>query len=389
MKHLTEIQALYKAHFRAPLEGRYIRLEHLFLLLEELQSDCKINIEGYSEFGKPIHSITIGKGAIQIFAWSQMHGNESTTTKAVFDFLYFLTQKTHFQDIIEVFLSTYTFTVIPMLNPDGSELYTRANGRGVDLNRDAKLLDQSESKLLRSLFDSLKPQLCLNLHGQRTIYGTSSNKSATVSFLAPAADEVKTITPARKQAMKSIAEINVMLQELIPGMVGRYDDTFNDNCVGDTFQMHGVPTILFEAGHYPLDYQREFTRELIFYSFLRLFGMIGEPSSAITFNDYFKIPDNEENFRDILVKNFVLEGEAEEITNCTLQFTEKLKDGAIQFVPIVSEIGAEATEFNAHKVIDCEGASILINSHENVFVGEEIVTIVGDKGVNVVFFSHI
>ena len=117
--------------------------------------------------------------------------------------------------------------------------------------------------------------------------------------------------------------------------------------------------------------------------------MIGEPSSAITYNDYFKIPDNEENFRDILVKNFVLKGEAEKITNCTLQFTEKLKDGAIQFVPIVSEIGAEATVFNAHKVIDCEGASILINSHENVFVGEEIVTIVGDKGVNVVFFSHI
>ncbi|WP_246054204.1 hypothetical protein [Antarcticibacterium flavum] len=37
--------------------------------------------------GEPIHRITVGNGKIKIFAWSQMHGNESTTTKAVFDIL--------------------------------------------------------------------------------------------------------------------------------------------------------------------------------------------------------------------------------------------------------------------------------------------------------------
>ena len=55
--------------------------------------------------------------------------------------------------------------------------------------------------------------------------------------------------------MAIIAELNEMLQEFIPGQVGRYDDGFNINCVGDTLQQLNIPTILFEAGHFPNDYK--------------------------------------------------------------------------------------------------------------------------------------
>ena len=48
-----------------------------------------------------------------------------------------------------------------------------------------------------------------------------------------------------------IQSINSVLKKFLPNQIGRYDDTFNPNCVGDQFQASGVPTVLFEAGHYP------------------------------------------------------------------------------------------------------------------------------------------
>ena len=65
--------------------------------------------------------------------------------------------------------------------------------------------------------------------------------------------------------MEVIAVMNDALQNIIPNQVGVYDDAFNLNCVGDTFQSENVPTILFEAGHYANDYAREKTRSLFIF----------------------------------------------------------------------------------------------------------------------------
>src|SRR5690606_15400162 len=127
--------------------------------------------------------------------------NESTTTKALFDFFKFLSQEEAFQDEIEAFLRNYTFYVFPILNPDGAKLYTRENANGVDLNRDAQNLSEKESQCLRRVFEELNPSLCLNLHDQRSIYGLKNGNPATISFLSPAADKKRKITQARKEAM--------------------------------------------------------------------------------------------------------------------------------------------------------------------------------------------
>ena len=87
-------------------------------------------------------------------------------------------------------------------------------------------------------------------------------------FLAPAQDQASTITSNRKRAMEVIAVMNANLQLQIPNQVGVYDDSFNINCVGDTFQAQNIPTILFEAGHYKDDYEREEVRAYIFQSLL-------------------------------------------------------------------------------------------------------------------------
>lgn len=376
----------YSTQFEDQISGRFLHPDQVESLLRSYANQFKLYTIGTSENGKSIHALTLGTGQKKVLAWSQMHGNEATTTKAVFDLLKFLVEDHPFSSRVQKFLSNYTLCVVPMLNPDGALLYTRENANQVDLNRDAKNLSQSESRALRALFDEFQPDLCLNLHDQRSIYGLESGKPAIVSFLAPAADADRTLTPAREVAMRAIARMNAALQSHIPGQVGRYDDTYNENCVGDTFQSLGVPTILFEAGHYPCDYQREQTRACIFYAFLALFGLYDEETFAGEVTDYLNIPQNKKNYCDVLLINVDL-SRPQGLVSIAIQYEEVLSEGRINFVPKVAEIG-NLSDIYGHKTIDVGGSKILINSHENVFVNDKISMIVAKNDEKVTFFSH-
>lgn len=363
-----EYEDRYKIVCESQLKGRYISPLALDGILSKMPFKEYCEVVGKSEKGRPIYSITIGKGSNKVFGWSQMHGNESTTTKALFDFLNFLLSKNGAS-----YLQNHAFCFIPMLNPDGSALYTRENANGIDLNRDAQACSQSESQVLRSLFNKFQPNLCLNLHDQRSIYGLPNGNPAVVSFLAPAADEDLSITASRRAAMNKIAGINRFLQQKVPGSIGRYDDSFNPDCVGDTFQSLDVPTILFEAGHSPGDYERENTRELIFYSLMRLFDSNEPTGEDISIASYFDIPENQKNFRDIILREARVGAKTLDIA---IQYEETLESGAIKFIPKVDSFG-DLSELFGHKEVFLHKEEILINSHENVFVDEEIVTIIG------------
>lgn len=373
----------FSSHFESRLRGRYITLEDLNMVLNTSQDFVEISVAGVSELGKNIPLLKIGTGKKIVLGWSQMHGNESTTTKAIFDFLKFIGQKEFFQHEIKQFLDSFTFFIIPMLNPDGAELYTRENANLVDLNRDAQDLSQYESKVLQAFFDKVQPDLCLNLHDQRSIYGFETGKPATVSFLSPSADKDRSLTAARKIAMEHIVRINAILQELIPGMVGRYHDAFNAKCVGDTFQMAGTPTILFEAGHFKDDYTRERTREFIFYAFLELFEITGANEKAIDFNDYFDIPENKVNFKDLIIRNTRV-GECEESIDIAIQYSEVLKNNTIHFEAVLDSIN-DCDLIFGHKEIDMAGEAILIDSQEKIAVGQIISTIARKSDFSVVY----
>lgn len=249
------------------IQGRYVHHGHVYPFLDTLGPRFTITELGNSVAGIPIKSVRFGMGPIKILAWSQMHGNESTTTKALLDIFSTVERADPFLDII---LSYCTIVVIPILNPDGALAYTRMNANDVDLNRDAQNLSQPESRILRQLFDKLQPDFCFNLHGQRTLFSAGAQAiPATLSFLAPAFNAARDRSPARDVGMKLIAGIVAHLRSLIPAGIGRYDDGFNANCVGDAFQMMDTPTILFEAGHYPNDYSRERCREFVFNAILK------------------------------------------------------------------------------------------------------------------------
>ena len=347
---------LFSQNLETHLKGRYITLSDIESLLLKYNSDNQVQIIGKSVLGKPIYKYKLGTGKTKVLLWSQMHGNESTTTKALFDFLNLLNGNSEFAKEL---LNEFTFCCLPMLNPDGALLYTRENANNIDLNRDAQNLTQPESKLLRNTFEDFKPHYCYNLHDQRTIYGvgTDNIKTATVSFLAPAYNENRDINEGRAKAIKVIVAMNNILQKFIPNQVGRFDDSFNINCVGDTFQFLNVPTILIEAGHFQGDYEREITRKFVFIALVEGFKKIYENDIVINkIEDYMNIPHNKICFYDFIYKNIKIYYDNNKIiTNFALQFKEEIIDNQLVFNAYTAAIG-DLKGFLGHYEYDVEEA---------------------------------
>ena len=149
--------------------------------------------------------------------------------------------------------------------------------------------------------------------------------------------------------------MNNELQNYIPNQVGRFDDGFNINCIGDQFQSLNVPTILIEAGHFPNDYDREITRKMVFISLISGLQYLYENDVvANKKSEYLQIPQNKVVFYDIFYKNVKVNYDSKEkITNFALQFKETLVDEKLTFVAYFAEIG-DLKEYLAHYKYDAE-----------------------------------
>ncbi|MDH3697750.1 MAG: DUF2817 domain-containing protein [Flavobacteriaceae bacterium] len=331
------------------LDSRYLPPEGILGLIDSFSTEFHCETIGHSVEERPIQTIKIGHGSLKILMWSQMHGNETTTTRALLDLINMFQLAKGEQ---KEWLEKLTILVIPMLNPDGAIYYTRRNANDVDLNRDAQALSQPETKALFTIYQDFQPDFCFNLHGQRTRYAVGESEvPTTLAFLAPSADTSKTITDARKQAMQLIVGIHSSLQSATKIGMARYDDAFNAQCVGDAFTAMGTPTILFEAGHYPGDYHRHMTRKYLYdtlYSALKLIATAGWTN--IEYSMYFDIPENKTSYADIVLKNNNTGGTK---TQLALNYDEQLIDGQIVFVPKpISE--SYAPFYIGHKIFDLQ-----------------------------------
>ena len=337
MFNSTNFLSQYDSLKATSLKSRVLSNSDIEPLLSLLSDTFDVSTLGHSEIGLPIHGVKIGSGPKRILLWSQMHGNESTTTKALFDLFNYL----KLEDF-NAFLGTCTLFIIPILNPDGAKAYTRLNANKVDLNRDAINRSQKESIILRSVFNEFKPHYCFNLHGQRTIFSAGkSNNSSVISFLSPSEDAERTVTITRKKSMSIIHSMNGVLQIYLPNQIGRYDDGFNANCVGDQFQTLGVPTVLFEAGHYPGDYSREETRKYIALSIFTAieciaYNKVDEDTSSL----YFDIPENDTLFNDVIIRNALLDpSNPNDFCDIGIQHKEVLGPNGLLFKPTIDFIG--------------------------------------------------
>ncbi|MGA0987955.1 MAG: M14 family zinc carboxypeptidase [Flavobacteriaceae bacterium] len=265
--------------------SRYLPPDVLFQVLKEHAELEKI---GHSVEGRPIYALRLGKGPVKLLAWSQMHGNESTTTRGLFDFYVQIRND-------EYYLSQFTFVLIFQLNPDGAQAYTRYNANQVDLNRDALAQTQPETQSFMKLLNEFSPDLCLNLHDQRTRFTVGETKrEAAISFLAPAADEQRLLTDSRRVAMDLIGHVFNGFNQSVQQRIARFDDCFNLNCFGDYLANRSIPTILIEAGQWGTDYDRVLTRRLVCESILGITQncMLNKERESLDVKTYLSIPEN-------------------------------------------------------------------------------------------------
>jgi hypothetical protein len=223
-------------------------LERLAALYPE-----KIELEeaGRSFDQRPVHLVTLGRGSQTVLLWSQMHGDEPSATPALLDIANFLLSHSEEPEAAAI-LDGLTLLMVPMLNPDGAEIYQRRNLQAIDINRDALNLATPEGRILKKIRDQYEPMLGFNLHDQnrRTAVG-DTGVLATNAVLAVSGDEAGTITPGRLRAKRACAAIVEALAPYMPGGMARYDEDWSPRSFGDNITAWGTPVVLIESGGLP------------------------------------------------------------------------------------------------------------------------------------------
>jgi hypothetical protein len=230
----------------APSQVRHNDLKNY---LEKLKAKgVPIQEVGKSVAGREIYQMEFGKGSLKIFMWSQMHGDEPTATSALIDmfsYLYDHSKDNFVKDLAE----KVTIRAVPMLNPDGAELYQRRNLQFIDINRDAVMLQTPEGRLLKKLRDDWKPEIGFNLHNQNPLTTVgNTTKQATISLLAVSGSPDGKSNGANDRNKRLCAVMIAALNTYIKGNIGRYDDGFNPRAFGDNISRWGTQVILIETG---------------------------------------------------------------------------------------------------------------------------------------------
>jgi len=294
------------------LNHRRIKHKDIIPLIFKRTSNFKVEEIGKSYEGREIFLLKIGEGNTKIMLWSQMHGDESTATQALFDIFNLFENSNDFENEISKILKECTLYFVPMLNPDGAERFIRRNAQSIDINRDALRLEAPESKILMKLRDELDADFGFNLHDQDAWYSAGDTKfPATLSFLAPTFNFEKEINETRKKSMHVIVSMRNMLQEYIPKQTAKYDDGFMPTAFGDNIQKKGTSTILIESGAYANDTEKQFVRKLNFVSILHaLYSISNKSYEKEDVESYHNIPFNKKNkLFDYILRNAIIDGE--------------------------------------------------------------------------------
>lgn len=312
----------------------------------------EITVLGNSIQGRKISMISVGTGKIQILLWSQMHGDEPTATAAIFDMINYLKKDKSILKNVKVHF-------IPMLNPDGAEIYSRRNAIGIDINRDALRLQSPESRILKKVRDSIQADFGFNLHDQSTYNNPKKNsKPATISFLAPTYNFEKDINSTRARSMRVIAKMNGVLQRYIRGQVARYSDEFEPRAFGDNMQKWGTSTILIESGGYDDDPEKQFIRKLNFVSILSAIHEIASNSyETATLEQYLSIPKNDRKLFDLKIENLTFSylGAPFKVDIGIKHYEiENSTHSDFYYIGKIVDIGDLSTHFG-YKTLDAEG----------------------------------
>lgn len=301
---LSQLDAAFEKYKEPVLTNRRLKHADIQPLIQKRSDAFRLENLGESVNSRSITSLAWGKGSTKVMLWSQMHGNESTATMALFDLFNFLEGKGDgFDDLRNLLNSELNLKFIPMINPDGAEAFTRRNSLDIDLNRDAISQISPEAIILKTARDKFEPEFGFNLHDQQVYYNVvNTPKQASISLLAPAYNYETDINEVRARAMQTIAGMNELLQQIIPGQVGKYDDAFEPRAFGDNFQKWGTSTILIESGGYQGDPEKQTIRKINFMIILNALHQVATKGyERYTTEQYFAIPDNGLQLVDLMI----------------------------------------------------------------------------------------
>lgn len=359
-------QHLYQSYERykeKTLTHRKFKHSDIIPLIEKLkhQNEYTVTKVGESVEHRDLNLISIGKGKTKIFLWSQMHGDESTATAALFDIFNFLSDPSNKQFCNEL-LSKVTLYFLPMVNPDGAERFKRRNAYDIDLNRDASKLQTPEAKILKNVFDDLKAEFGFNLHDQSHRYSVGQSfRTAALSFLAPAFNYEKDVNNIRERAIQVIGNMYQALSLFIPGHIAKYSDDYEPRAFGDNFQKWGTSTILIESGGWNDDPEKQFLRKLNFIAILSAIKTIADESYKETSKDvYESIPFNDKYIFDVILRNVQIENGKENIKvdiGINLDEIGDLDRKKFYFKSQVADLG-DLSIFYSFKDIDLDGYKI-------------------------------
>ncbi len=298
---------------------------------------------GISVLKKPIYQLRYGSGPKRVMLWSQMHGNEPTATMALMDLFNFLEASGDGMDSIRNLLNVQTsLYFIPMLNPDGADVYTRRNAMDVDLNRDARSGATVEGRLLLNAAKAVEPDYGFNLHDMHIYYNVPGTPTpVTIALLAPAYNEEREVNAVRGDAMKIAAGINQLLQAYVPGGVAKYDDTYSPRSFGDNFQSWGTRTVLIESGGYKGDPEKQFIRKLNFIVILNALIEIAKGSYVqYDIEAYESIQFSDSKLSDVLLRHVSISRDSMEYTvDLSISRNEYNLDGDYYIQSRISDVG--------------------------------------------------
>ncbi|RZM21400.1 MAG: carboxypeptidase [Pedobacter sp.] len=307
--NVLQLFKLYQTFSNPLISDRFFKHKQVEEQLEKLTADFKVKQIGISAEQRAIHLVTCGKGPTKIMLWSQMHGDEATGTMALLDLIGFLSTDVD-EKLKDLILTQCKLYLIPMVNPDGAERFTRRNAQQLDINRDYRYAVSPEAKILKDIRREIQPQFGFNLHDQDTLWSVGgTGNPATLSFLAPASDVDCSVNDTRESAMLVIADMYGSLNPLLPEHIGLFEESYEPRAFGDNFQHEGTATILIEAGSKIGDPEKQEIRKYFFLAMLSgLESIASKNFNKQQIDHYRSIPPNTKTLFHILLNQVQVNG---------------------------------------------------------------------------------
>lgn len=359
------------------ISRRHFKRGEMMEVIRQLQHQheglFKLTQVGASVEGRSINLIKLGEGKTKILMWSQMHGEESTATRALLDLLNLIGAHAA-ESYVKTILEKTKLLILPMINPDGAERFERRNAQGIDINRDAVALQTPEARVLKRVRDECGADFGFNLHDQEPRFAVGqTDRIAAIALLAPPCDEAKSTNVVRWRAKQLAAFFAGSISHFAPGHVSRYDDTFDPRAFGDRMQQWGTSTVLVECGGWldPLtglnDPEKEFLRKLNCIGLLAsCFAIATGDFQKADVSVYESLPENNENVFDVLIKNAVHQSSST-VSPTSMDVginIDDQRDGTTQEwkrIARIADVG-DLTPFRAFRTIDARGRTLSLSS---------------------------